>query len=166
MNSLKFYSTKLLLLTIFSFLFSYCTKENNKIEHSNLINQSNDSDSINNSNPKQEFNKSRNDSLIAAEDEYFRKLKIALKDSAGSIFGIFEGAEMGDYAHISVKDTSGLSISFYLDKQLNIPEKTWHEMLDGKYNGKNITVNWQRKKFLDPIHSEEEVEVATKLQFE
>jgi hypothetical protein len=39
-------------------------------------------------------------------------------------------------------------------------------MLDGKLNGKKVIVIWERKKFLDPIHSEKEVEVATKLQFE
>jgi hypothetical protein len=59
------------------------------------------SDSNINSNPKQEFNKSRNDSLIAAEEDYFKKLKIALKDSSGKILGVFEGAEMVIMAHYS-----------------------------------------------------------------
>jgi hypothetical protein len=149
-----------------SILFSYCTKESKKTEQNHLINQTIPSDSIINSNLKQKFNKSRNDSLIAAEDKYFRKLKIALKDSSGIILGAFESAEMGDYAHITIKDTSGLSISFYLDDQLNIPENTWNEMLDGKFNEKKVRVNWKRKKFLDPIHSKKKVEVITKLQFD
>jgi hypothetical protein len=90
---------------------------------------------------------------------------VKFEGDSGILRGVFEEAELGDFAHISVLDTLGRFASFYV-LSYHIDSDLWDAMMEGKYKGKKVAVSWKREKiFIKPAQAYSREEVVTQLKF-
>lgn len=88
-------------------------------------------------------------------------ISIPLDGNEGEITGTVWSVEMGDYAHISIKDSLDRVATFYVGDTPSLTAEQWEDLLDEKYDGAAIYIKWAKvNKFIEQIDGYEEVNEA------